>query len=254
MTLATSGCPASILATSPDFYPDWLWCPLQLTILSLPCTHRSCLNEPSSPPRKYFRRFLVTSLPQLFPLLSRQMWESHFWNLAPTASRRLPEGLVPSRLFPPPLSPSHLLPHACSSFGFGLGLDWMGWCSPAAHLHEGHLFTGLFAWLAREVSEFMCGYQSHDACPLEFPSILCSVSLVFKAILITTPQSLTCLDSAWLPSVQRRCPLLLVSTEPSAQRCSPQAAAGTPQKQVSYRETCRVVIQIIELHDNMTIL
>lgn len=162
VTLATSGCPASILATSSDFSPDWLWCPLQLTVLSLPCTHCSRLNEALISSAAVFQKlsghFFASTLPNSLQTGVRVT------RLEPglTASRRLPEGLVPSRLFPP--APTLAISSAasnCPSFGFGLGLDRMGWRSPAAHPHECHLFTCLFAWLAREVSEFMCGYQSH---------------------------------------------------------------------------------------------
>lgn len=153
-TLATSGCSASILATTPGFSPNWLWCPLRLTILSLLRTHCSCLNEALVSAGVFPEAFWsIHSLPRLFPLLSRQVWESHFWNLAPTVSRRLPEGLVPSRLFPPPLSPpSHLLPHACPSFGFGLGLDRMGWRSPAAPSRRLFVRLSLPDWPGRWVN------------------------------------------------------------------------------------------------------
>lgn len=238
---------------------SWLWCPLQLTILSLPRTHHSCLNEALISSAAVFqklsgqfRSFLVNSLPQLFPLLSRQGWDSHFWNLAPTASRRLPEGLVSLQALPPTTLAISSTASACSSFGFGLGLLRMGWRSPAVHPHEGHLFTCLFAWLAREVSEFMCGSQSHDACPLEFPHLFpCGVSLVFKAFLIINPQSLTCLDSAWLPSVQRWSPLLLVNSEHQL-RGVPLGQLLECHRNRLFTETCHVVIQIMTLHDNMT--
>lgn len=151
--------PLRMVSQRPSHHP-WLFS--WLTVVSSPVSHFITSPYPLlllewSPRlrRSFSRSFLLVNsffASTLFPLLSRQVGESHFWNLAPTASRRLPEGLVPSRLFPPLLSPSHPLSHACPSFGFGLGLDRMGWRRTAAPSRRLFVHLSLPDWPGRWVN------------------------------------------------------------------------------------------------------